>query len=81
MRADVLVQYAGAYIFSLFVAHLIVRQILSWIRKQTYQDDKRKPLDFYLGVTERAVATSSCCLGAFIRWRICRSLGGGKISC
>jgi len=58
MRADILVQYVGAYIFSLFVAHLVIRQILRWIRKQTYQDDKAKPLDFYLGITERAVATS-----------------------
>jgi hypothetical protein len=47
-----------AYFISIFVAHFVIKWILRGIRYAAHLDDKAKPLDFFLGATERAVVTT-----------------------
>jgi hypothetical protein len=57
MRPDA-VQYIGAYFFSIVGGYFIVAWIMRFLRWRLRHPDKGNELDFWLGSTERAVATT-----------------------
>lgn len=50
--------YVQIYFISILGGFIAVQTLLSIIRRRTGQKDERKPLDIWLGGTERAVATT-----------------------
>ena len=50
--------YIIAYFLSIVGGHVALVQIMKTIRRTSGQPDKSKALDFWLGGTERAVATT-----------------------